>query len=211
MRSRYSGPHDTLSLATRVRHFEGSVPAGQVGSLDLLPAEPGERGVAGSWRTRLTRRIAQSGYAFARSGGPDLTGAFEAWEYPPLEAELASHFASGLFGERNSLSLVRTAVGELIVGFCARADLRRQPSIEGQLVLNPDTTLAEAQFRFRTPSPSEDAGGRVQFLPPSRHPEGVFLLPARGVYYLRKSLNYFEKLDDYVDWKTAPSRVRPDL
>jgi hypothetical protein len=192
MRARYAVPADSLSLAARMRTFTGTVPAGRVGALDVLPREEGWRGYTAAGRRLARRRIEAAGYA-ARA--PDGWGGV--WMYAALDAEEAAHFADPLFARRNTLSLARSAEG-MVIAFCPRRELRRQPGIEGRLVLSPDTSLAEAEWRFRTPEPREDAGGRVVFASPGAPPQA-----RTGVSYLRDGAGYRETVREYREWRWA--------
>jgi hypothetical protein len=194
MRARYSVPADSLSLASRMRTFTGRVSAERVGVADVLPRDEGWRGYTAAGRRLARRRIEAGGYA-ARA--PNGWGG--AWMYAALDAEEASHFGDPLFAARNTLSLSRSAEG-MVIAFCPRRELRRQPAIEGRLILSADTSLAEAEWRFRTPEPAEDAGGRVVFMP---HEPGAPLRPRTGVSYLRDGAGYSETVREYLEWRWA--------
>jgi hypothetical protein len=140
--------------------------------------------MAGVDRQQLSREIEQGGYARLLPGvNADLTQTWAAWAYPPLEAELASHFVSDDFGRRNTLVLAGSS--ELTLVFCSRPQYRSKPYISGIMVLRGDTTLAHAYWRFHTPAPDERAGGEAEFDPCAAVGGLPVLLPVRGTYWRR--------------------------
>lgn len=198
--SRYSGPADDATLAAEVRFQYGTVSEHQVGDWSRLPNGSGHQWMAGSRRKELLDRIVVHGYAVPHSGA---SSQFEAWEYAPLHSDLATHFIRDVFLQRNTLSVIREDdTGEIILGFCPRRQFRRQPVVEGRLILRADTTLAEAQWRFHTPRANENAGGIVIFRP---YDSAQLLLAERGVLFYRKSLFYHHQMEAYHNWRIGRS------
>lgn len=167
----------------------------------------GQRGMSGPWREELRRRIARDGYARPlRQLETDISNAFSFWEYPPLEAELASHFIEPLFAERNVLTLEGDSAGARLLSFCPRPQYRRQPYIQGVLFVSADSTLSRAEWRYHTPGPKhEDAGGEVIFDAAARVVDGRLLVPSTGIYYRRHSLNYYARAQIFQGWQLQPS------
>lgn len=82
----------------------------------------GARGMAGRMRETLVREIAAQGYArLLPTKFTDISQAWEAWAYPPLDGELASHFIDPVFAARNNLRLVTEGGERLLVTAAAAA------------------------------------------------------------------------------------------
>jgi hypothetical protein len=170
----------------------------------------GRRGMAGRYRQQWERRIEEEGYARSLPGvNADLTQAWSAWAYPPLEAELASHFLSDEFARRHQLALA-SEEGRITISFCAKRRFRSRPYIVGALVLSPDTALERVHWRFRTPAPDEQAGGEVEFATYDRSQGAPLLLPVRGRYYRRHGLAlYFQRQQTYSGWQVGEGFALP--
>lgn len=170
----------------------------------------GERGMNGLWRREWQVRIARRGYgipyslAEARGGAVagDVGGAFERWQYPPLEAELASHFAEAEFGARHVFEREpASAAGPQRIRFCTAPRFRGQPWLEGVLTLGRDTALHRVEWRFRAQEGDEGAGGVVEFAPAA---DGVRVpVAARSVYFRRAGLHFFVRQQHFAGWRTG--------
>src|SRR5690606_12630615 len=153
----------------------------------VAPAAAGVRLVLTEARLPLPELVVETatgdeGYAWP-IGASSLDGRFEAWEYPPLEADLAGHFADALFLELHTLSVVRADEDGWVLGFCPRPGRGERPVIEGTITLAGDTTFASAEWRFRTVKRfPENAGGKVMFAPRGSSPASSYLLPIEGWY-----------------------------
>lgn len=171
----------------------------------------GGRGMAGVYRAFLSGRIATDGYARLLNGvNADLTAAWSAWEYPPLEAELASHFVSAEFGRRNVFALASDQ-GRTTIEFCGARPFRSRPYLTGVLVLRADSTLERAWWRYRTPAPDEQAGGQAEFAPYSSAGGAPLLLPVRGVFYRRNGrAEFYQRRQTFDGWMTASREAVPD-
>ena len=164
----------------------------------------GSRGMSGSYRQQLSREIAAIGYARLLPGvNADLTQTRAAWAYPPLDAELATHFISDEFGRRTAFSLV--APGEPVtLAFCSRSQYRSKPYISGVLVLRADTTLERAYWSFHTPAPDEHAGGEAEFAAYDSANGLPLLLPARGTYWRRHGVAlFYQRQQSYPAWASG--------
>jgi len=170
---------------------------------------PGARGMAGRLRESLVRQIAVEGYArLMPTKFTDISQAWEAWAYPPLDAELASHFIDPVFAARNDFRMVIEG-GERLLLFCGKPRSRRQPYLAGALVLRADTTLARARWRFRTPAPDEEAGGEVEFRAYAASAGLPYLLPAVATYHRRRSLLYFHRKQVFAGWQVGEPLALP--
>jgi hypothetical protein len=164
----------------------------------------GGRGMAGVYRAMLEDGIARDGYARLLDGvNADITATWSAWAYPPLEAELATHFASDEFARRNDLAM--TSVDDrAAIRFCGARRFRSRPYLSGVLVLRADGSLERAWWRFRTPAPDEEAGGEVEFAELDATAGPPLLLPARGRFYRRQgAAAFFQRQQTYDGWRTA--------
>lgn len=170
----------------------------------------GRRGMSGTLRGSLSRDIARQGYGTLNRGvSADLSQVSAAWTYPPLDGELASHFADDGFGERTFFRVERER-GPAAIGFCTAPRFRSQPWISGTLYLRPDSTLERVQWHFHTPEPREDAGGEVRFAPP-RPETGRALLPVRGEIYRRHMGDqFFHRRLVYSAWSVASDPYLPE-
>lgn len=225
-RSRYNPSTESRGAAFWALAGRETVPSDRVGDVDE------ERLRLASTVIRATRRfgllvpvglyygrgdadVARSGYGVRiRPGdaGP-TSGDFFHWVYPALGWEHAYHFASDLFGELHTLSLVGQAGDTYTVAFCPRE--RGRPSIEGTLSVSGDSTFASASWSFRTPAPDEKAGGEVVFAPwTPGHGEPPHLLPARTVFWRREGgrRTYHQHSAVFVCWivsSTPPPPILP--
>jgi hypothetical protein len=163
----------------------------------------GRRGMSGVMRATLENGIERHGYAELNAGiNADLTQVSEAWTYPPLDAELASYFASPGFASRIALRFERRA--PLTLGFCTTARFRAAPWVSGILTLRADTTLERAQWQFHTAKPAEEAGGDVWFGPGT-------LEPTVGIFYRRNSSDrYFQRRMIFDRWWSTDAQLLPD-
>jgi hypothetical protein len=176
--------------------------------LQQLPAVgSGRRGASGTWRADWAARIARGGYA-ARTGSSDLGGAYEAWEYPPLEAEMADHFLSDVFGRMTRFSLV-TEEGTTRLVFCARPREGEGTALVGSLVLGADGSLASARWRFLHHQKSEEAGGSVAFASPASAGAASPLLAVRGFYFRRQGGEYFQRRMTFAEWHLGGRSALP--
>lgn len=159
---------------------------------------PGRRGMSGRLRGSLARAIAREGYARRTDRiSADITQASAAWTYPPLDAELASHFAADGFGERTFFRVDRAGAAAAI-GFCTAPRFRAMPYISGTLFLRADGSLERVQWHYHTPEPHEDAGGQVRF---AASEPGRALVAAEGEVY-RRDLDdrFYHRRLTYAAW-----------
>ncbi len=194
----------------------GDVQANQVGG------EAGKRGGLGwtnrdgGYRVAAERRIKATGYALALDRDRPNKGtfldlldpAFFAWWYPRLDLHDSEHFLRDSFGTL-SLSVAESDAGEWRIAFCSVG--RKTPGIQGTITIASDSSLRDAQWRFVTPSPNEDAGGTVTFLAPSgaipwRH------LPGTSVYLRRlggSRTQYYQEYRVHRSWDFGPTGRLP--
>jgi hypothetical protein len=144
--------------------------------------------------------MSRTGYAISVTTSLGERSAF--WFYRALDHGMMQDFTGDFFGGAHTISLVHSGSDRFVIGFCPRERLRRVGQIEGVLILNADTTLAGAQWRFRTPRPDEDAGGETVYYPPDRSLRSVLLVEES--WYWRRTTNgryYFENRN-YTGWRT---------
>ncbi len=181
---RYSQAIDTVGVATYLASAELVVPIGAVGPVELPEFSPGQRGSNSLLRFSWRRHIERSGYA-RRVRRTDLTGSYDSWTYPPLDADFSGHFVDPLFGELHRFRFEDADDNGWTVGFCARDRNEEDPWLTGRLRIAADTTLQWAEWMFRTAEPYEGAGGRAVFPEVVSDPEHTFLLPTEGLFYRR--------------------------
>ena len=209
----YSHGLDTLGVATYLASVESILPEGEVGTVQAAGEAIAQRGSSSLLRFSWRRRIEREGYAYQirRSTAEQ---SYTSWAYPPLEADFATHFAGELFGEQHRFRFDTTdepdGDGSVTLVFCARDD--DHPAIEGTLRISSDTTIAVAQWLFRTPEPIEDAGGRAVFGPVADDPDEAFLLPIEGVFWRKSPPNSFwQRYQRFEQWMVAQGDSVPFL
>jgi hypothetical protein len=148
------------------------------------------------------------GYA-ARLNSP-FTEQYAQWQYAPLETDIAHHFTEALFGQLHVFSFAATTDGERTIRFCPRIRDRSRPEIEGSLTIGADTAFLDADWKYTTPRPVEDAGGEVDFLPPHATTRGL-LLPERYLFWRRipGSTRYHVEGGSYEEWRIFPGKEAP--
>lgn len=193
----------------------GEAIGSEVGELHDSRLPPGEYAIAGDVHQDYYRSLARDGYARRLELGEGSTilplGSYLHWRYLPLHRELSEHFVESDFALRHTLGLWRTDDGSFTITFCGRDHSR--PYLEGTLSISADTALRSARWRFRTPSPHEDAGAEVSFLAPTHSASIWFLIPMRSVFWRRlggsKTL-YFQEASVYREWYMGPEVARVD-
>lgn len=166
----------------------GTVDASQVGAVDERALRPGTITVSAAARADQRRSFATAGYAIRtlppRAGARVSSEERFHWSYFPLHFGEAGHFLAEEFGARHRFAAVTTGAG-MVLTFCG-VD-QRHPGLEGTLELSADTLFTSARWTYRTPSPSEGAGGELLFVPPgTRDSTGLAeLIPARGTFWRR--------------------------
>lgn len=211
--ARYSQGLDTLGVATYLASVESILPEGEVGTIQAAGEALAQRGSSSLLRFSWKRRIEREGYAYqVRRSTPEQS--YTSWVYPPLEADFATHFVGDQFGERHRFKFDTVddpdGDGGVTLVFCARDD--DHPSMEGTLRISPDTTVAVAQWLFRTPEPVEQAGGRAVFGPVADDPDDSYLLPIEGVFWRRSPPDsYWQRYQKFELWMVAQGDSVPFL
>ncbi len=188
------------------------VTASDVGDVDETNLPPGEYAIPGEMREGYYKSLARHGYA--RRLDPNqgaMEGWYLNWRYLPLHRELSEHFVESDFAARHTLGLWRTGDGSFTITFCGRD--HSKPYLEGTLAVSPDTALRSASWRFRTPSPHEDAGAEVVFLAPQPGARIWLLVPVRSAFWRRiggSQTLYFQEASVYREWYMGPDVVRID-
>lgn len=210
LRERYSHGIDTLGAATYLAAAIRAVPLGEIGPVSLADAVQAQRGSAPLFRATWRRRVLREGYA-RRLSAPSPDGMFEAWGYPPLDADFATHFIDPTFGRLHRFHLLEDQSEEgWILAFCPRDDGR--PTINGFLQVTPDTMLVLAEWSFRTGEPEEGAGGRAIFTDGEGGLGGTYLLPTEGLFWRRvDDARYLQRFQRFEGWVTAPGDSVPFL
>jgi hypothetical protein len=209
----YSRGLDTLGVATYLASVESILPEGEVGTVQAAGEAVAQRGSSSMLRFSWRRRIEREGYAYQiRRSTPEQS--YTSWAYPPLEADFATHFADELFGEQHHFRFDTTEEpdgdGSVTVVFCTRDD--DHPAMEGTLRISSDTTIAVAQWLFRTPEPIEHAGGRAVFGPVADDPDETYLLPIESVFWRKSPPNSFwQRYQRFEQWMVAQGDSVPFL
>lgn len=209
MRRQYRPGLDTLGVATYMAARDSVVPRAHVGPLDLPQENLDQRGVSRLIWYRWTRQFRARGYALSVIH-VDSTHAFRSWSYPPLEAELAAHFASSQFGRLHRFVVTSEDAEGWTLFYCPRDADRAE--IEGRLRLAPDTSLVWAEWRYVTSEPRQEAGGRVLFSEYASSGIQPYLLPAEGMTWrMRPDSMWSARHLRYEGWVTVPGDSVPFL
>ena len=184
---------------TDARVSRSRVAAAQLGSVDTLSLGSGRIQAGGQYSEMHTQRMRDQGYAVPYQGLRG--GRFDLWEYPRLESLMAGHFLHPAFGELHHMAL-RETDADIVIDFCPRN--RDRPSIEGELRLDADSTLASVAWVFRTRGPEEIAGGEVFFARPARLSERPVLYPSVGLFWRKVINDYYQEWWDFLQWDSSP-------
>ncbi|HEX8675139.1 MAG TPA: hypothetical protein VF710_24780, partial [Longimicrobium sp.] len=154
--------------------------------------------------------IGRDGYAMRINGG--MGEAYVHWFYAPLQLAIAQHFVERQFAELHTISIVSTVGGNTVLGFCSRPENgRSRTRLEGTLTLSPERELVRARWRYLTPTPHEDAGSEVEFLPPGIV-SGALLLPRSYRYWRRTDRGrFFVQQQTFSEWRISPDRTPPTM
>jgi hypothetical protein len=144
-----------------------------------------------------TRFTTAANYYAVRTGGR-FPRRYDRWSYQVIESSRAWHFADAFFASMNRLALEPEPVGDTAIAFCSSEGDR--PYIRGRLHLAPDLTLASAEWEFVTPSPHEEAGGRVLFAPVDPQRTGQPLVPMAGLFWRRTGRRAYEEWTEFRQW-----------
>lgn len=206
--ARYDRSLERLGIATYLASTIVALSVSELGPVRVDQPGTEQRGSAPLFRASWRRRVERSGYA-RRLSAPSPDGMFEAWGYPPLEADFSTHFVDPVFGKLHRFTIEDTTSEGWLIRFCPRNE--GKPSIRGILKIAPDTTVAYAEWSFDTPEPAEGAGGRVVFA--SAAPGGRrWALPTEGMFWRRgDGGKYRERYQRYEGWLVSPGDSVPFL
>lgn len=207
-RARYLQGLDSMGVATYLAASREVVSRDRLMGTAPQGAALDQRGSSFLLRVSWRRRIEREGYAYPVRR-PTSEGALDSWVYAPLEADLAPHFADPLFGRLHTLSVFAGDGSGWRIAFCPRDP--RRPSIQGTLHLAQDTSLVSADWLFRTPEPSEEAGGQAFFAPVGPR-VARFLLPSEGISWRKSPDGGFARSHErFEGWIVAPGDSVPFL
>lgn len=208
-----------LWTAMRGRYWQPSSPA--VVAFGLIEMRSGVGGreevydPAAGERTTLWTRDAlliahpelmdQSGYATRANGGVGVRTAF--WSYRYLDDGMMQDFTGDFFGQAHTFSML-SAGGETVLVFCPRERMQRTGQIEGTLRLDSAMNLVQAQWRFRTPRPDEDAGGEATYAPPSTALGGALLVRESWFWRRTNGGRYYFEAKTFTGWRRSNAAPR---
>lgn len=209
LRDRYQGGADTSAIAAYYLSLESVGARERVGLVDTARAVRGWLKSVLPQRRLWARIISTAGYGFEIR--QSMGEAYAAWQYPPLESYYANHFAEDLFGEQHTFSVLLEAGHEAVLRFCPRDRSGRRQQLEGTLTLTQDGALLQATWKYRTPKPREDAGGEIEFAPPSPIRRPGLLLPASSLYWRRTTGGqYYQRWHRFSEWRVLGYFHQPD-
>lgn len=209
VRRRYTGPMDTVGIATYLAQAETLVARGEIGPLDVPDEMRSQRGSSSQLRFSWTRQVRRRGYAFPVRR-TDSGRSFDSWSYAPLEADFAPHFVDPVFGELHRFRIRDRGEYGWTVEFCPRdAD---RPSIRGTMRIDSDTTLVSVEWLYKTPEPDESAGGRA-FFPEVRGPAAQnYPLPRESIFWRELPTGRFQEVHQrFEGWIVAQGDTVPFL
>jgi hypothetical protein len=168
-RSRYWEPTGAVEFKARASVRRGFVSADEVGAgHSQREAFAGEL-VWGFQVDRIRQNIATSGYAWTKPIRERLATRvfdddYDRWEYVALDSREAYHFATELFGVRQTFRILSADEETVKITFCPAT--RATGTITGVLEVSVvDTTFAHASWRFATGRPDERPEVRCYLLP----------------------------------------------
>lgn len=209
LRARYHPALDTLGVATYMVWAEAEVPVDDLGPLELPTVAVEQRGSSSQLRFAWDRRVARRGYAFP-TRRVEHGIARDSWVYAPIHADFAPHLIDETFGELHDFQMLNEDDQGWEVAFCPNDD--DHPMIQGTLTIAPDTSLTGAEWRFETPDPKENAGGRAVFFPVVGSPDQTYLLPSEAMFWRQISLDtYYQRYQRYEGWVVAHGDSVPTL
>jgi hypothetical protein len=208
LRVRYDHTQDTLGLSFYATRYDATGPLDDLGSL-------GERQMMRSWygvagRSRRLNAHYTSSYTYAYPILTSFDPAYARWRYRELQTTDVGHFIDEEFGERHTFSVLGQDKEVVILGFCPTEGRSKRATIEGKLTVGRDTSLVKAEWTFRTPRPTEEAGGEVVFVP--RGPEAIPLLPARALFWRKligRRISYFQRSEQFATYEFLPPDSAP--
>lgn len=209
LRSRYSGPMDTVGVATYLARAEKLVSRDEVGPLELPSEMLQQRGSSSQLRFSWTRQVRRGGYAFPVRR-TERGRSFDSWTYAPLEADFAPHFVDPVFGELHRFRVRDRGDFGWLLEFCPRDT--GDPSIRGTMRIGRDTSLLSVEWQFETPEPDEDAGGRAFFPPTTGPPARNHPLPTESLFWRRMPGGEFQEIHQRFErWIVAQGDTVPFL
>lgn len=135
------------------------------------------------------------------------------WIYPKLHKQAAYHFASNRFGERHTMFVLSARDdSEVVLGFCPLS--KDEPEISGKLAIDSQGHFEWASWNFHTPSPRDDAGGRLVYTAITDPVGGLpHLLPRESIFWRKPEgqKSYEQFVYEFDVWVVSPDRCRPDL
>ncbi|NOT06814.1 MAG: carboxypeptidase regulatory-like domain-containing protein [Gemmatimonadales bacterium] len=206
VRKKYDLSPMWVGLAVRVSFAQGSAYQDELGHVNESRHQPATMGLHGSARDAGYQALRSDGYARSRRSpngelSPDPLGTHFEWWYPSFHRWQPDHFVQEAFGQLQNFGVSETTGTKGIV-FCSR--LRDRPYLSGAILLDTDSTISEAMWRFHTPKPDEQAGGHAWYLPLRGGRDAPhFLLPVQSAFWRArggaKGL-YFHESAAYHGW-----------
>jgi hypothetical protein len=170
-----------------------------VGIIDGSRVATGWRGYTSLGMEGGVARLERRGYVYALREN-HTHEMFGAWQYPPLEAELAGHFASEVFGARHDFRVVSRSASTVMIRYCARD--RNASGLDGTMRISGSDGLLDARWRYWNPSRERElAGGEVTFAPAPRDGSIAPLVSTSGLFWRRTpSGRYSQRWQRYIEW-----------
>jgi hypothetical protein len=194
-RARYRSDQGAVNVRIAAESYEGDAPREGIGELQGLDARRQD------YSTESTRRrgVDADGLLYGSYGR--LSPVVQSqWEYAPLAWGLNPHFVTGRFGQMHTLTQLAERGDIVVLGFCPRG--RGAPAIEGTMTLTRDGILRSARWLYRTPRPRDEAGGEVDYLPPSPA-TGNLLLARRSLFWRALFGRFHFREDRYTGWEVG--------
>jgi len=125
---------------------------------------------------------------------------FGAWQYAPIEAELAGHFATSAFAAAHDFAIASQRDSVATILFCAKD--RRATGLDGSLQVSEVSGFVAARWRFWNPRTSEIAGGAVTFEPKAPDDAEARLLSTSGLFWRQlPSGKYLQRWQVFQGWR----------
>lgn len=185
---------------TTLDQRQGTVDAREVGYFYDSELRTGSRTYTPAGVRGAHEQVARSGYAheLRESHTYDLFGG---WQYPPVEAELAGHFATQVFADAHTIGVASRSASVTTLRFCARD--RRRSGLDGTLQVSERDGFVEARWRFWNPSDgAEDAGGAATFASVRAEPPPAPLTSTSGLFWRQLPAGkYVQRWQRFHEWR----------
>jgi hypothetical protein len=200
----FEGRHTTLDQRM------GTVEEIEIGYVHDSALRPGARMYTAEGMEGSHQQLASRGYVYAvpDSHNFDLFGG---WQYAPIDAELAGHFATDAFADAHTFAVAARRAAITTLRFCAKD--RRRSGLDGILQLSEREGFVGTHWRFWNPrGGAEPAGGAVTFAAVRSDSASEVLSSMSGLFWRQlPSGKFLQRWQSFHEWRlSSETHVDPD-